>query len=131
MVKQCQQRLLARPAQFVNVTAVPFARVPIVTGTVLVPTEGDSGAPVHIDFDISVNNTLALHNTDLLRTYAQLDSRCAQFLLWGCGHCDEGLLVRISGSVRPLVFVLKHWAKARKLNSAPAGTLSSYGTPRQ
>lgn len=74
VVKRCHQRLLARPESFVNVSAIPFARVPIVTGTVLVP-RGDGGDAARIDFDISVNNTLALHNTDLLRTYAQLDAR--------------------------------------------------------
>ncbi|RVX69316.1 hypothetical protein B0A52_06910 [Exophiala mesophila] len=54
--------------------------------------------------DINVNNPLALENTDLVRTYVELDSR-----------------------VRPLAMLIKHWAKRRLLNDAAlGGTLSSY-----
>lgn len=45
--------------------------------------------------DINVNNPLALENTDLVRTYVDLDSR-----------------------VRPLAMLIKHWAKRRLLNDA-------------
>ena len=45
--------------------------------------------------DINVNNPLALENTDLVRTYVELDSR-----------------------VRPLAMLIKHWAKRRLLNDA-------------
>ncbi len=54
--------------------------------------------------DISINNTLALHNTRLLATYAKLDKR-----------------------VRQLAVCVKHWALHRNLSDAPNGTLSSYG----
>ncbi|KAI1617554.1 poly(A) polymerase, variant [Exophiala viscosa] len=54
--------------------------------------------------DINVNNPLALENTDLVRTYVDLDSR-----------------------VRPLAMIIKYWAKRRILNDAAlGGTLSSY-----
>jgi terminal uridylyltransferase len=43
-------------------------------------------------------------NTKLLKTYSEIDSR-----------------------VLPLAFVIKHWAKARLINSPGDGTLSSYG----
>jgi len=44
---------------------------------------------------------LAVHNTRMLHTYMQIDDR-----------------------VRPLVFAVKHWAKARRINEPYAGTLS-------
>ncbi|KIW10266.1 hypothetical protein PV08_11228 [Exophiala spinifera] len=54
--------------------------------------------------DINVNNPLALENTELVRTYVELDDR-----------------------VRPLAMIIKHWAKRRILNDAAlGGTLSSY-----
>ncbi|KAK4938033.1 hypothetical protein LTR10_021440 [Elasticomyces elasticus] len=54
--------------------------------------------------DINVNNPLALENTDLVRTYVDIDSR-----------------------VRPLAMIIKYWAKRRILNDAAlGGTLSSY-----
>ncbi|EXJ80380.1 hypothetical protein A1O1_08524 [Capronia coronata CBS 617.96] len=54
--------------------------------------------------DINVNNPLALENTELVRTYVDIDSR-----------------------VRPLAMIIKHWAKRRILNDAAlGGTLSSY-----
>lgn len=56
------------------------------------------------DCDISLQNQLAVANTKLLRTYGSIDPR-----------------------VRILVFIVKHWAKSRHLNSPSDGTLSSYG----
>ncbi|KIX10505.1 uncharacterized protein Z518_01588 [Rhinocladiella mackenziei CBS 650.93] len=54
--------------------------------------------------DINVNNPLALENTELVRTYVNIDSR-----------------------VRPLAMIIKYWAKRRILNDAAlGGTLSSY-----
>ena len=61
--------------------------------------------PMHsLHCDISINNQLAVANTRLLRTYGNIDMR-----------------------VRGLVFLVKHWAKRRHLNSPSDGTLSSYG----
>ncbi|KAH8702411.1 hypothetical protein BGW36DRAFT_289483 [Talaromyces proteolyticus] len=54
--------------------------------------------------DMNVNNTLALENTRMIRTYVDVDER-----------------------VRPLAMIVKHWTKRRVLNDAAlGGTLSSY-----
>ncbi|PWY72914.1 hypothetical protein BO70DRAFT_297392 [Aspergillus heteromorphus CBS 117.55] len=54
--------------------------------------------------DMNVNNTMALENTRMVRTYVELDER-----------------------VRPLAMLVKHWTKRRILNDAGGGgTLSSY-----
>ncbi|EPS34687.1 hypothetical protein PDE_09651 [Penicillium oxalicum 114-2] len=54
--------------------------------------------------DMNVNNTLALENTRMIRTYVDVDDR-----------------------VRPLAMSVKHWTKRRILNDAAlGGTLSSY-----
>lgn len=54
--------------------------------------------------DMNVNNTLALENTRMIRTYVEVDER-----------------------VRPLAMSVKHWTKRRVLNDAAlGGTLSSY-----
>ena len=57
-----------------------------------------------LDCDICLNNLLAVHNTQLLRTYGRADPR-----------------------VRPLAYLIKRWAKRRRLNNAAESTLSSYG----
>ena len=46
-----------------------------------------------LNCDINVNNTMALRNTRLCRNYVDLDPR-----------------------VRPLLMIIKHWAKQRALN---------------
>lgn len=54
--------------------------------------------------DMNVNNTLALDNTRMVRTYVEIDER-----------------------VRPLAMIIKHWTKRRILCDAGlGGTLSSY-----
>ncbi|KAJ5165105.1 PAP/25A-associated [Penicillium coprophilum] len=54
--------------------------------------------------DMNVNNTLALENTRMIRTYVEVDER-----------------------VRPLAMTVKYWTKRRILNDAAlGGTLSSY-----
>ena len=55
------------------------------------------------DCDIGVNNLLAIENSRLIRAYMTADTRARQ-----------------------LVFVVKHWAKQRKINDPFRGTLSSY-----
>lgn len=45
--------------------------------------------------DMNVNNTLALENTRMVRTYVDIDER-----------------------VRPLAMMIKHWTKRRILNDA-------------
>ncbi|KAK6063784.1 caffeine-induced death protein 1 [Seiridium cupressi] len=61
-----------------------------------------SGIGVQCDINFSAH--LALHNSHLLRCYAATDPR-----------------------VRPMVLFIKHWAKARDINTPYRGTLSSYG----
>lgn len=61
-----------------------------------------SGAGTQCDINFSAH--LALQNTLLLRCYSQTDPR-----------------------VRPIVLFIKHWAKARGINSGYRGTMSSYG----
>ncbi|RYP73899.1 hypothetical protein DL771_003341 [Monosporascus sp. 5C6A] len=54
--------------------------------------------------DLNVNNTLALENTRMIRTYVEIDER-----------------------VRPLAMIVKHWTRRRVINDAAfGGTLSSY-----
>lgn len=54
--------------------------------------------------DINFSAHLALQNTLLLRCYSHTDPR-----------------------VRPIILFVKHWAKARGINSGYRGTMSSYG----
>ena len=56
-----------------------------------------------MDVDISINNSLALYNTNLLKSYSKLDGR-----------------------VRQLAVCIKHWALHRNLSDAREGTFSSY-----
>ncbi|OLN96511.1 Poly(A) RNA polymerase cid13 [Colletotrichum chlorophyti] len=54
--------------------------------------------------DMNVNNTLALDNTRMVRTYVEIDPR-----------------------VRPLAMIIKYWTRKRIINDAAfGGTLSSY-----
>jgi len=57
-----------------------------------------------LDCDISLHNPLALANTALLASYSRIDPR-----------------------VRALAYIIKHWAKQRRMNNGSEGTLSSYG----
>ena len=65
---------------------VPQAKVPIVK--MWDPELG-------LSCDLNVNNTLALENTRMIRTYVEIDPR-----------------------VRPLAMVIKHWTRRRFLNDA-------------
>lgn len=64
---------------------------------------GGNGRSFRPQFDITLNNNLAVANTALLRDYAAIDRR-----------------------LRQLVLLIKHWAKRRRVNDAYTGTLSSY-----
>ncbi|PGH18296.1 hypothetical protein AJ79_00635 [Helicocarpus griseus UAMH5409] len=78
-----------------RVVCVSHARVPIVK--IWDPE-------LRLACDMNVNNTLALENTRMIRTYVEIDER-----------------------VRPLAMIVKHWTKRRILNDAAlGGTLSSY-----
>lgn len=50
---------------------------------------------LNLHCDMNVNNTLALENTRMIRTYVQIDKR-----------------------VRPLAMVIKYWTRRRVLNDA-------------
>ncbi|KAG8525727.1 uncharacterized protein KY384_000487 [Bacidia gigantensis] len=69
-----------------NVVCVPHAKVPIVKFW---------DPEIHLACDMNVNNTLALENTRMIKTYVQLDAR-----------------------VRPLAMIIKYWTKRRILNDA-------------
>uniref|UniRef100_A0A8D0AZF8 polynucleotide adenylyltransferase n=1 Tax=Salvator merianae TaxID=96440 RepID=A0A8D0AZF8_SALMN len=56
-----------------------------------------------VECDLNVNNVVGIRNTFLLRTYAYIESR-----------------------VRPLVLVVKKWARYCGINDASRGTLNSY-----
>ena len=100
IIHRIAAQLRRQVRDFSSVTPIPHARVPIVKGSAAI---AGTSKPTHVEFDICINNTLALHNTLLLRTYAQLDPR-----------------------VRQLALLVKHWAKCRQVNTARDGTLSSY-----
>jgi DNA polymerase sigma len=77
-----------------NVKLITTAKVPIVKFI-----DRQSKIPV----DISINNSLAVHNTELLRRYSALDSR-----------------------VKPFIISIKYWARNRGISDAAMGTFSSY-----
>uniref|UniRef100_A0A8C7LMN4 polynucleotide adenylyltransferase n=1 Tax=Oncorhynchus mykiss TaxID=8022 RepID=A0A8C7LMN4_ONCMY len=56
-----------------------------------------------VEFDLNVNNTVGIRNTFLLRSYAYAERR-----------------------VRPIILVVKRWARHHRINDASKGTLSSY-----
>uniref|UniRef100_A0A7N6C392 polynucleotide adenylyltransferase n=1 Tax=Anabas testudineus TaxID=64144 RepID=A0A7N6C392_ANATE len=56
-----------------------------------------------LQFDLNVNNTVGIRNTFLLRSYADADLR-----------------------IRPMILVVKKWARHHQINDASKGTLSSY-----
>ncbi|PRP83626.1 hypothetical protein PROFUN_08352 [Planoprotostelium fungivorum] len=80
--------------RMLEVVCLPRARVPIVKFK-------DEFS--ELSCDICINNTLAIHNTQLISTYSKIDIRARQ-----------------------LGYVIKHWAKCRQINEPYQGTLSSY-----
>lgn len=83
-----------REENYTSIQPITRAKVPIVKCR---------DAVTNLPIDVSVNNTLALRNTELIRSYVQLDER-----------------------VKGLVVLVKHWALHRGLADAFGGTLSSY-----
>lgn len=69
-----------------RVVCVPNAKVPIVK--IWDPE-------LELACDMNVNNTLALENTRMIKTYVEIDER-----------------------VRPLAMIIKYWTKRRILNDA-------------
>jgi DNA polymerase sigma len=72
------------------VVCVPGAKVPIVK--IWDPE-------YEVACDMNVNNTLALDNTKMIKTYVEIDDR-----------------------VRPLAMIIKYWTKQRVLNDAGEST---------
>ncbi len=77
-----------------DVQIISKAKVPIVK--FIDPRSG-------LNVDISINNTLALHNTRLLSSYSNVDKR-----------------------VKELAICVKHWALHRNVSDSVTGTFSSY-----
>ncbi|KAF7725015.1 hypothetical protein EC973_000508 [Apophysomyces ossiformis] len=77
---------LFRKCGMQHVVCVPRAKVPIVR---LFDPESQLAC------DINVNNTMALQNTKMIKTYVAIDPR-----------------------VRPLAMAIKHWTRQRVLNDA-------------
>ena len=87
-------RNILRDLEMTEIEVIGRAKVPIIKFK-----EPETGLPI----DISVNNELALHNTELIRAYADTHPM-----------------------VRNAVLTVKHWASSRGINQAFMGTLSSY-----
>lgn len=77
----------------------------ICVSTAKVPIVKMYDPELRLHCDMNVNNTLALENTRMIKTYVQIDPR-----------------------VRPLAMIIKHWTKRRIVNDA--GRISSSCLPR-
>ena len=84
---------LLREEGMMDIQQIPKASIPIVKFK-----DSRSG----LDVDISIENRLAIHNSKMLKGYAQ-DKRVREFIL-----------------------MVKYWASRRGINTAYEGTLSSY-----
>ena len=76
-----------------NVVCVSSAKVPIVKFW---------DPELKLACDLNVNNTDALENTRMIKTYVEIDNR-----------------------VRPLAMIIKHWASRRIINDAGKISLST------
>lgn len=85
-------------------TARLTARIPIIMYHCPNPLKDGEDDPEFIECDLSMHNPLAVLNTGLLRTYAE-----------------------ITPVTRVLASIIKRWAKARDINNPSRHTLSSYG----
>jgi predicted nucleotidyltransferase len=80
------------------------ARIPIIMYRCPDPLPSAEGDAESVECDLSMHNPLAVLNTSLLRTYAE-----------------------ITPITRVLSSIIKRWAKARDINNPARHTLSSYG----
>ncbi|MBT60504.1 MAG: hypothetical protein CMA63_02980 [Euryarchaeota archaeon] len=85
---------MLRQQDMEDIVLLTSAKVPIIKFT---------DERTKIPVDISVNNTLALHNTQLLKSYTTVDERISQ-----------------------CVRAVKHWASQRDVCNAAKGSFSSY-----
>ena len=88
--------------EFMDVEAVPYARVPVVKGNYL-HAENPFSHNGSMRFDICILNDIAVANSGLLREYSMLDPR-----------------------VKMLMLSVKSWTKWKQIGSAADQTLSSY-----
>lgn len=105
------------------VKMLPRARIPIIKLTMpSTPTIPDGMA-----CDIGFENRLALENTRLLLTYAMVDARLRNLVLFRSSVFS--LFESIDGETWLLRrdWTVKVWTKRRKINNPYRGTLSSYG----
>ena len=91
-----------RSGLFNDVTAIPFARIPVVKGTCDL-TKRHPPMFTNVHFDICFLNDIAVVNSNLLREYSLIDER-----------------------VRMLMIAVKSWSKLNKVGNAAENTLSSY-----
>lgn len=82
----CLHQADSRADGMERVVCVPHAKVPIVKFW---------DPELQLACDMNVNNTLALENTRMIKTYVEIDER-----------------------VRPLAMIVKQWTKRRILNDA-------------
>lgn len=92
-----------------------------------------------LEFDLNVNNTVGIRNTFLLRSYAY-GGQTYYFDFYGCDFfqfhvslllitfCLMGHSWCLSADlrIRPMILVIKKWARHNQINDASKGTLSSY-----
>jgi DNA polymerase sigma len=93
LLKMCA-KIVKTVAKLGTLVLVPATRIPI-----LKFTEKETG----LEVDFNVNNILAIHNSDLIYTYCQIDQR-----------------------FHIMSMFIKHWAKQVDIIGAAYGYLSSY-----
>lgn len=93
-LKKVKKLLYKMGTRVAGINLILSARVPVLK---FIWTKLD------LECDVCVGNNIAVENTRLLRTYAEIDPRVAQ-----------------------LGFILKAWARMNELNDAGSGSLSSY-----
>lgn len=90
------------------------AKVPILRVTFNPPYDD-------ITVDLNANNPVGIKNTHMLYYYAHCKS-----LLFSCLTNAEHSFFLGDWRVRPLVLVVKEWARKQSINDAMRSTLSSY-----
>jgi senataxin/terminal uridylyltransferase len=102
LVYQVCRCLEGRQEEFFDMQPIARARVPVIKGKWL-PNEHTLPQTAKLDFDICFFNGIAYANSSLLKEYTLVDAR-----------------------VKPLIRLVKRWAKDRAIGSAATGTWSSY-----
>lgn len=111
LVYQVCRCLEGRRQEFFDMQPIPHARVPVIKGKWRLPPpkkepqphNSNLFAPAKLDFDLCFFNGIAFSNSSLLKEYTLVDAR-----------------------VKPLIRLVKRWAKDCAIGSAATGTWSSY-----